>query len=105
MRTISIRTLRDFWIKFPDSEQPLRSWIQEVTKTNWKNSAELKQQFGNSSIINSKRVVFNIKGNDYRLVVDIDYRLQIIFIVWVGTHSVYDKIDVKTIRYAKTNKK
>jgi mRNA interferase HigB len=105
MRTISIRTLRDFWTHFPDSEQPLKSWTQEIKHANWPNAAELKRQFGNASIINAKRVVFNIKGNDYRLVVDIDYRLRIIFIVWIGTHVEYDKIDVKTVRYVKTNKK
>lgn len=77
----------------------IKSWIQEAESTVWKNSAQLKLKYKNASIINSKRVVFNIKGNDYRLVVDIEYRLKIIFIVWVGTHSQYDKIDVKTISY------
>lgn len=103
MRIIAISTLRNYWIGNSNSEQSLKAWIQEVEKSNWKNSAELKQKFRNASIINSKRVVFNIKGNDFRLVVDIEYRLKIIFIVWVGTHSEYDKIDVKTVKYVKTN--
>ncbi len=103
MRTISIGTLKDFWLQFRDSEQPLKSWAQEIKKANWQNTAQLKQQFGNSSIINAKRVVFNIKGNDYRLVADIDYRLRIVFIVWIGPHAEYGKIDVKTIRYVKTD--
>jgi mRNA interferase HigB len=62
-------------------------------------------QYKNASIINSKRIVFNIKGNAYRLIVDVEYRLQIIFIVWVGTHKQYNEIDAKTIGYDKANKK
>ena len=64
---------------------------------------ELKEQIRNASVIGDKRVVFNIHGNKYRLVVDIGYRLQIIFIVWTGTHKAYDKIDAKTIEYVKAN--
>jgi hypothetical protein len=59
----------------------------------------LKAKYGNASIISSKRVVFNLKGNDYRLIVDIEYRLKIVFIVWFGTHNEYDKIDARTVRY------
>lgn len=99
MRIIAISTLRNYWIKNKRSEQPLKAWIQETEKAIWPNSAELKDKFGNASVINSKRVVFNIKGNDYRLIVDIEYRLKIVFIVWIGNHSQYDKIDVKTVRY------
>lgn len=99
MRIIAISTLRNFWSKNEQSEQPLKAWVQETERSIWKNSAELKVKYGNASIINSKRVVFNIKGNDYRLIVDIEYRLRIVFIVWIGTHSQYDRIDVKTISY------
>lgn len=99
MRIIAVSTLRDYWLKNKLAEQSLKSWIQEAESAVWKNSAQLKLKYRNASIINSKRVVFNIKGNDYRLVVDIEYRLKIIFTVWVGTHSQYDKIDVKTISY------
>jgi len=105
MRIIAISTLRDYWTKHHLAEQSLKSWIQETEKSTWKNSAELKSKYRNASIINSKRVVFNIRGNDYRLVVDIEYRLKIIFIVWIGTHNQYDKIDVKTLAYDKANKK
>lgn len=99
MRIIAISTLRSYWLKQKTAEQPLKSWIKEAENSNWKNSAELKAKYRNASIITSKRVVFNIKGNDYRLIVDIEYRLKIIFIVWIGTHSQYDKVDAKTISY------
>lgn len=99
MRIIAVSTLRDYWIEHKTAEQPLKSWIQEAENSSWQNSAQLKTKYRNASIIDSKRVVFNIKGNDYRLIVDIEYRLKIIFIVWVGTHSEYDKIDAKTVSY------
>lgn len=60
---------------------------------------DLKSKYGNASIINSKRVVFNIKGNDYRLLVDIEYSLKMVFVVWFGTHKEYDRIDVKEMKY------
>ena len=99
MRIIAICTLRNYWSKHKSAEQPLKSWIQEAENSIWKNSAQLKAKYRNASIITSKRVVFNIKGNDYRLIVDIEYRLKIIFIIWIGTHSEYDKVDAKTISY------
>ena len=99
MRIIAISTLKRYWIKNKQSEQSLKAWIQETRRSVWRNSAELKAKYKNASIISSKRVVFNIKGNDFRLVVDVEYRLKIVFIVWIGTHSEYDKIDVKTVNY------
>jgi len=99
MRIIAVSTLRNYWVKRKSAEQPLKSWIQEAENSTWENSAQLKAKYRNASIINSKRVVFNIKGNDYRLIVDIEYRLRIIFVVWIGTHSQYDKIDAKTKSY------
>ena len=105
MRIIAIGTIKAFWEKNPDSEQHLKSWYQEILKAKWNKSSELKSLYRNASIINSKRVVFNIKGNSYRLIVDIEYRLKIVFIVWIGSHEEYDKIDVKTVSYVKNNKK
>jgi len=106
VRIIAISTLRNYWTKHKSAEQPLKSWIQETEYSSWKNSAQLKTKYRNASIINSKRAVFNIKGNDYRikgndyrLIVDIEYRLKIVFIDWIGTHSQYDKIDSKIVRY------
>ena len=83
--------------------QPLLSWHEEMIKATWKNHNELKAQFGNASIISDKRVVFNIHGNRFRLIVDIEYRLGIVFIVWIGSHKEYDLIDSKTVKYVKAN--
>jgi mRNA interferase HigB len=105
MRILSKRTLQLFWGNHPLAEQPLKSWFDEASNADWSTPNELKQQFGNASIISDKRVVFNIHGNAFRLVVDIEFRLRIIFIVWVGTHQEYDTFDVKEIQYAKTDSK
>ncbi len=105
MRIISKRTLKLFWEQHASAEQPLKSWFDEASKAAWSTPNELKRQFGNASIVSDKRVVFNIHGNAFRLVVDIEFRLQIIFIVWVGTHQDYDKLDVKDIDYVKTDSK
>ena len=75
----------------------MRSWFHDAKIAEWKNSNELKQQYKNASIVGDGRVVFNIKGNDYRLVVAIDYEFQVIFIRFIGTHKQYDKIEAKTI--------
>lgn len=88
--------------KKKEAEQPLFLWYNEACKTRWKNSNELNARFRNTSVISGKRIVFNVHGNKYRLIVDIEYFLQIIFIVWIGTHAEYDKIDAKTIVYDKT---
>ena len=105
MRVIAVRTLKAFWAVHADAEQSLRSWYQEASSVSWRNAGQLKLQYKNASILTSKRVVFNIKGNAYRLVVDVEYRLQILFIVWLGTHKKYNEIDAKTIGYGKANKK
>jgi len=99
MRIIAFRTLRKFFEtpEYSDSEVSLRAWYHDAKIAGWKNSNELKNQYKNASIIGDGRVVFNIKGNDYRLVVAIDYEFQVIFIRFIGTHKQYDKIDAKTI--------
>ncbi|MFN3848262.1 MAG: type II toxin-antitoxin system HigB family toxin [Spirosomataceae bacterium] len=101
MRVIAKRTLREFWEIHPDSEQSLIDWYDLVIEQNWASPNELKSTFGNTSIIDSNRVVFNIKGNDYRLITYIDYKFQIIFVMWVGTHSEYDKIDARKINFKR----
>lgn len=103
MRIIAVKTLKSFTEDFPKSSQPLLAWYDECLKAEWNNPNELKAQYGNASILNDKRVVFNIHGNTYRLIVDIEYRLKIVFIVWFGTHKEYDKIDAEKIEYVKTN--
>jgi mRNA interferase HigB len=104
MRIISVRALKDFWLKFPQAEQALLSWYEETEAANWDNPNQLKSQYRNASVLTNKRVVFNIHGNTYRLIVDIEYRLKIVFVVWFGTHQQYDKIDAKKVSYVKTNK-
>lgn len=81
------------------------SWYEEAISANWDSPNALKEQYHNASIINHKRVVFNIHGNSFRLIVDIEYRLKIVFIVWFGTHKQYDSIDVKNVYYGTANKK
>jgi mRNA interferase HigB len=95
-RIISKRTLRDFWEEHPDTEEALKSWHSEAKSANWQNPAEIKAQFGNASILKDSRVVFNICGNKYRLIVKINYAASIIFIRFVGTHKEYDAIDAET---------
>jgi mRNA interferase HigB len=99
---IAVKTLKQYDKKRKEAEQSLFAWYEETGKASWKNYNQLKEQIRNASVINDKRVVFNIHGNKYRLIVDIEYRLQIIFIVWVGAHKEYDKIDAKNITYVKT---
>jgi mRNA interferase HigB len=79
----------------------LRSWLALVERAQWKNSSELKADFRSASIVTSERVVFNIKGNNYRLVAAINYQYQIVLVKWLGTHGEYDHIDVKTVMYDK----
>lgn len=105
MRVIAVKTLKDQWEKFPQARQSLLAWYEEAEEAQWNHPNELKSQYGHASIINDKRVVFNIHGNTFRLIVDIEYRLKIVFVVWFGTHKHYDKIDAEKISYAKANKK
>ena len=105
MRIISRKILKKFWKIHHDSEQSLKAWFYETKENSWNNPNELKEKFHNASIIDSKRVVFNIVGNKYRLIADIEYRLKLVFIVWIGTHNDYDKINVKEVNYVKTDKK
>jgi mRNA interferase HigB len=78
----------------------LDSWFHEVKQAKWKSSSDVKASYGNASIVGAERVVFNIKGNAYRLVAAVDYRRAIVFIKWLGTHKQYDAIDVRTVQYA-----
>ncbi|HED37075.1 MAG TPA: type II toxin-antitoxin system HigB family toxin [Ignavibacteria bacterium] len=102
MRIISRKTLINFWEKHRETEQALKSWFDEVSNVIWTSPNKLKEQYRNASIITNKRVVFNINGNKYRLVVDVEYRIGIVFIVWIGTHKEYDKVNIKEIKYVKT---
>lgn len=99
MRIISRKTLINFWKKHPESEQPLKAWYDEARSMVWKTPNELKKQYRSVSIISNKRVVFNIKGNNYRLVVDIEYKMGIVFVIWIGTNKEYDKVNIKELKY------
>jgi mRNA interferase HigB len=103
MRVIAVKTLKLYSKRKKEAEQSLFAWYEDACRAGWKNHNELKEQIRNASVIGDKRVVFNIHGNKYRLIVDIEYRLQIIFIVWIGSHKEYDGIDSKTITYVKTD--
>jgi mRNA interferase HigB len=97
LRIISKKILRDFWEIYPDSEQQLKAWYQETSKAEWTNPNNLKAEYPSASFLADNRVVFNIKGNHYRLIVKINYDYQIIWIRFIGSHAAYDKINAKTI--------
>ena len=99
MHIISRSTLKEFWgqPEYRDSQSCLKSWFAEASSAEWKTPAEIKQQYSTASIIHNNRIVFNIAGNKYRLVVKIHYNTGIIYIRFIGTHAQYDKIDVECI--------
>ena len=107
MRIIARRTLK----RFVDSQSgrsgraalkgALDAWFAEARKAQWSSMAAVKEQYRTASVVSADRVVFNIKGNDYRLVVAIDFEKSIVWIIWIGTHAEYDRIDVKTVSYEK----
>jgi mRNA interferase HigB len=97
MRIIAKSTLRDFWEHHPDAEEPLLAWYRETEKEDWDAPARVKEKHRNASFIRGNRVVFNIKGNDYRLVVKINYPYRTVYVRFVGTHVEYDKIDVEEV--------
>ncbi|MDP2793279.1 MAG: type II toxin-antitoxin system HigB family toxin [Sulfurisoma sp.] len=97
MRIIALSTLRAFWELHTDSETPLRSWHALASRAAWKSPAEIKDAYRNASFTANNRVVFNIKGNDYRLVVAVRYDRGLMYVRFIGTHRRYDKIDVETI--------
>lgn len=99
MRVISVKKLKDFWSKaaYHDSQQALRAWYAEVKKGNWSNPHEIKRVYRTASTIGKERIVFNICGNKYRLVVAVKYEFKIFYIRFIGTHSQYDEINAKEI--------
>ena len=97
MRIISLKPLREFYFRHKDAEGSIRAWVKVVRKAQWKSFQELKRQFGDASVVGNDRVVFNIKGNSYRLVVRIDFEWQLLFVRFIGTHDEYDRINVKEI--------
>ncbi len=96
-RIIAKRTLREFWEKHSDSEQYLKTWYETAKASDWKSPNDIKKSYINASILKNSRVVFNIKGNSYRLIVKFNYERQWAFIRFVGTHAEYDEINADTI--------
>ncbi|PHS67297.1 MAG: addiction module toxin RelE [Flavobacterium sp.] len=97
MRVIAKRTIRNFWIKHADSEQQLTSWYRETEKAEWSSINELKTEYPNASILKDNKIIFNIKGNNYRLIVKFNFEFQICWIRFIGTHAEYDKINANEI--------
>jgi len=105
MRIIARRTLREFVQSLsgrkdqPAVKAALDAWFDEASKASWKSTADVKRRYATASIVSAERIVFNIKGNDYRLVVAVDFEKGIVWIKWIGTHKAYDKIDVTEVRH------
>jgi mRNA interferase HigB len=100
MRVISISTIRTFCrygYPYANAQEPLLSWYRHVRKANWTQPRDVKRQFGNASVLRDGRVVFNVGGNKYRIVVWINYQHRAVYIRFIGTHEQYDKIDAQTI--------
>ena len=97
MRIISRRTLREFWAKHADAEQSLKAWYANVKRADWKTPSDVKATYRNASFVENNRVVFNIKGNSYRLVAAINYQYGIVYLRFVGTHEAYNTINVATV--------
>jgi mRNA interferase HigB len=97
LRIIAKKTLKDFWEVHPDCEQQLKSWFQETSKAKWNNPKQIKVAYPSASLLAENRVVFNIKGNHYRLIVKINFDYQLMWIRFIGTHAEYDKINAQTI--------
>jgi mRNA interferase HigB len=97
MRVIAKKILREFWEKHTDSEEHLKTWYKEASKSSWKDPNDIKTEYSKASILKNGRVVFNICGNKYRLIVENNYIRQWVFIRFIGTHSDYDKADANKI--------
>lgn len=97
MRIISKKILREFWENHSDSKQQLLSWYRETNDAIWTNPNHIKLIYPSASFLANNRVIFNIKGNTYRLIVKVSYAQQIVWIRFIGTHAQYDKIDANKI--------
>ncbi len=97
MRIVAKRTLREYWETEPRAEQPLKAWFAVAAKADWASPTDVKAMYANASIISGNRVVFNIGGNRYRLIVRFDYARRIGFVRFVGTHREYDRIQATRV--------
>ena len=97
MRVIALKHIRDFCLKHPQAAQALMAWAQEARNARWSTPQDIKQRYNSASFVGGNRVVFNIKGNEYRLVVAVAYRFQAVYVKFVGTHAAYNAIDAETV--------
>lgn len=104
MRLIKQKTLQMFYEKHSDSKVSLLEWAKLIKEVNWKTPNEIKSLIGSASILEQGRVVFNVQGNKYRLIVDFDFKHQLVFVVWLGNHRDYDRIDARTVVYSPNQK-
>lgn len=97
MRVVAVSALRAFRERHPDAEQPLKAWYDEAKHAIWLTPQDIRNHYASASFVGKNRVVFNIKGNDYRLIVAVAYRFQAVYIKFLGTHAEYDRIDAATV--------
>ncbi len=103
MRIIAKKTLVKFYETHASSKESLEAWFLEVSDANWQKPGDVIMDYPSADVITGKRFVFNIKGNHFRLIADIEFKLMLVFIVWISTHSAYDKINVKEVKHVKNN--
>jgi mRNA interferase HigB len=97
MRVISRKALRVFWETHPDARPVLQAWYADVRQAHWKSPTDLKSVYRNASFVANNRIIFNVKGGKYRLIVAVHYRSQIVYIRFVGTHQQYDQVDAASV--------
>jgi mRNA interferase HigB len=103
MRLITKKTIVSFYTTHSTSKASLQAFYKEVEAADWQKPSDIIKDYPSADVITGKRFVFNIKGNAYRLIADIEFKKKLVFIVWIGTHAEYDKIDVKTVTYVKSD--
>jgi len=102
VQVIALRTLREFWARHPRSEGPIRAWLAVAAKAKWADPAEIKRQFGGTvDFVGDNRVIFDLGGNKYRLVVHVSFMFGRVLVKFIGTHSAYDRIDPETVSWRK----
>lgn len=102
MQVIALRTLKEFWARYPHAEGPIRAWFAIATRAHWANPAQIKQQFGSTvDFVSDNRVIFDLGGNKYRLIVHVSFAFGRVLVKFIGTHSEYDRIDPETVSWRK----
>ena len=97
MRIISQKPLREFWTEHADAEIALRTWCADTKQAQWKTPADIKNEYANASFLADSRVVSNIRGNKYRLIVKVEYGKGAVYVCFIGTHAQYDRVDANTV--------